>query len=114
MTITSKAAFIKGHVHMVSVKNHILNYFKQTGKAFTVRDIEYRLWYDFETVKKRISDLELEGKLKIIGTTSGYSLYIYKPHEPLLTKTQAWQEAVNRVCPEKFGEILEVYNKVKR
>jgi len=114
MTIASNQSFIKGESHRVSVKNHILNYFKQTGKAFTVRDIEKRLWYDFETVKKRISDLELEGKLKIIGTSSGYSLYIYSPHEPLLTKTQAWIEAVNRICPKKLGKILEIYNKLKR
>jgi hypothetical protein len=114
MTEASKASYIKGEQHRVSVKNHILNYFKQTGKPFTVRDIEYRLWYDYETVKKRISDLELEGKLKIIGTLGGYSLYIYSVHEPLLTKTQAWMRAVNRVCPEKLCEILEVYNKLKR
>jgi len=76
MTEASKAAFIKGESHRVGVKNHILNYFKMTQRAFTVKDIEKRLWYDFETVKKRISDLELEGKLKIIGTLGGYS-FVY-------------------------------------
>lgn len=114
MTTASKEAYIKSEVKRIGVKRHIENYMKVTGYELTSEELHQGLNFDRYNTQKRMSELELEGKLKIIGERAGFSIYKYEPGASKMTKTDAWQFAVMHLCPERFHEVFELYNKMKR
>lgn len=114
MTLASNEAYIKGAKKRISIKNLILNYMKVTGVDFTSEEVHARLHIDRYNVQKRMSELELEGKLKIIGIRQGFSVYRYEIGTSKMTKTDAWMFAVMHFCPNQFHDVFDLYNKLKR
>ena len=114
MTTASKEAYIKSEAKRIGVKRQIENYMKETGYELTSEELYKRLNFDRYHTQKRMSELELEGKLKIVGERDGFSVYKYEPGASKMTKTEAWQFAVMHLCPNQYHDVVELYNKMKR
>lgn len=110
----SYKAYIKSEHRRIGIKKQIENYMKVTGLKLTFEEVSRRLDIDRDNSYKRMSELELEGKLKIVGEREGFSIYKYELGQSKMNKTEAWQYAIKQICPDQFADIVELYKKMKR
>ena len=99
----------------LSKKMQIHSFFKWEAEVLftgaTYPEVASRLSINESTAQKRCSDLTKEGKLQIIGTRKGYSVYIEANEKPKMTKTKAYDMAVKTFCDLETQQA--VYNFVK-
>jgi hypothetical protein len=112
MTEYSQKAFRneENKMRRLTHKEMIIKTFKMyEDLPFNCLEISELTGINKQSCIKRLSDLEREGKLSIAPTTKNqkYTRYILKPSNVKLTKTEAYEQAINMYCPECFDKIKQ-------
>jgi len=106
MTQSSQKAYIEGKEKRRSHKRTILDFLMNNPEqSFTFPEVSKYTGISINNCHKRLSDLEKEGLCKIVGKTKTHSLYCFGITQGKLTKIEAYDKAINEICPYYLEQI---------
>jgi len=105
MTEASKDAYKRSRDLSLSHKARIYDVIKwsiTTEQAgWTAIEMGRELKLPVLSMVKRLSDLFKDGKVKVVGTRKGFSVYKEDLHRKRMTLSQAYHIALNQYCSEE-------------